>query len=256
MKVWECTPKSAEWADYIRISTQFRIGVEYEVESVKQWDEAVLTDRGIRWVKDGSLRNNGLEFITQPETKVVSLLTFKRLFENVRLGAEPFSPRTSIHIHMNVAAMEESNFLSMLYTYAALEPVFFKYVGPVRLHNIHCVPLRDTYLSKYYKHHQAAFLAQKWHKYTALNIRPLMEQGSIEFRHMYGTKDPQSFMDWVDMIESLYNWGLKTDLPALKKFWIDGGSGKQLEQAVFNKQTSLTESDFRTSVMESKSAFI
>lgn len=256
MKIFEYSSSKAEgWEESLKTSLLFRIGVEYEVESVKQVKEDLLVDRGVSITKDGSLRNGGLEFITQPESKIVSLLTFKRLFENIALGPDPFTSRTSIHIHMNVAAMEDKHFLSLLYTYAALEPVFFNYVGKERQHNIHCVPLSDTYLSKYYRSKSVEALVNKWSKYTALNIKPVTTQGSIEFRHMFGTNDYSKFLSWVEMIEKLYNYALDNDHAALKNFWLKGGTGKQLETEVFGKSSSLTEKDLRVSVMESKSAF-
>lgn len=258
MRIFELASEHGNWMPYLRESTLFRIGVEYEVESIQRYNSEVVQENNIKITNDGSLRNQGQEFITSPETKMVSLLVFKRLFDSLTLGEEPFSSRTSIHVHMNVASMEIPNFYTLLYAYAALEPIFFNYVGSERLHNIHCVPLSDTYLSKYYtiKSNGVPQLVKFWSKYTAFNIRPSLAQGSVEFRHMYGTNKYEQFQKWVNMIEKLYIYSLNHPVEDLKTFWSNGGTGKELEQAVFGEISSVTEKDMRVSVMESKSAFL
>lgn len=270
LSVWQARMKH-KWAgpedigcsDENAISNLFRIGVEYEIESILGWDDSVLEERHIKVTNDGSLRNEGKEFITQPETKIVSYLTFKRLFGSLKFKKDtsPFSHRTSIHIHMNVASMKVPNFFTLVYTYAALEPFFFKFVGEERMNNIHCVPLYNTHLSKYYKNQNISDLMKTWSKYSAFNLLPVWRQGSIEFRHMYGTADFELFQTWVNMIEDLYVFAVNTEVKKLKEFWLNGGTVKQLEALVFKSSSKeqlslLTEEDYFISKMEAKSAFL
>jgi hypothetical protein len=238
------------------LNPQFIAGIEYEIEDVKDFHGDCLADVGIHVTKDGSLRNNGKEFITTPKSLAGVMSDFKHLFKHIELGDNPFTARTSIHVHMNVILMKHENFLALIYTYAALEPFFFNFVGKNRATNIHCVPLYDTYLSKYYKDQNPGILVSKWSKYTALNIRPVISQGSIEFRHMYGTGDIFLFTKWISYIEKLFNFSCKTTHKDLYNFWINGGTGKDLEALVFHEGSNLQEKDYFVSVMESKSAYL
>lgn len=242
-------------------NTEFLIGIEYEIEDLKAADETVVHSLGMTVTKDGSLRNNGREFITGVFGRDSQITRAKGLFDHLKLGPNAFSPRTSIHVHMNVAGMKYDNFLSLILTYAALEPFFFSFVGKERATNIHCVPLYDTYLSKYYKEQNVGALISKWSKYTALNIRPVVSQGSIEFRHMYGTNDIVKIETWLKIIEALFNFALKVDYKELYNFWLAGGTGKSLEKLVFGDliykcPVQLTEQDYLVSVMEAKSAYL
>jgi len=47
----------------------------------------------------------------------------------------------------------------------------------------------------------------KWSKYSALNIIPLARLGTIEFRHMHGTKDQVLMKDWLGSISNLFKLG-------------------------------------------------
>lgn len=265
MKIYELFGKLEGQSVSLRTADTIRVGIEYEVEDIYEYKDHALVTRGIIIHKDGSLRSGryltedlgeSREFITKPEDKMGCFLTFKTLFDNLKLGPNAFSPRTSIHVHMNVCSMEENNFLTFLYTYAALEPYFFNFVGKERLNNIHCVPLDYTFLSKYYKDRNTAKLIGAWSKYTAFNICPVAQQGSVEFRHLYGTNNFEIFKTWIEMIESLFNYAMKTPLENLEQFWSDGGSCKELEQIVFGKESSLTENDYFVAKMEAKSAFL
>lgn len=238
------------------VTPTFLIGVEHEIENVVHYNETKLQKLLIGCTKDGSLRNHGLEFITSPCTKEETFSNFVKMLDCLELGEDAFSSRTSIHVHMNVIGMEINHFLTLLYAYAAIEPFFFNFVGKERQSNIHCLPLSDTYLSKYYKEQDPGLFISKWSKYTALNLKPIHNQGSIEFRHMYGTGDPSLFYRWVNYIEALYKYAQRTSLLEFYNFWLTGGTGKRLEALIFNEDSTLTEQDYFVSVMEAKTAFL
>jgi hypothetical protein len=92
-----------------------------------------------------------------------------------------------------------------------LEPVFFHFVGEQRKSSIYCVPLNYTYIPGIYKNNLETMI-QKWHKYTALNIKPLTFQGegpgfgTIEFRHLFGTGDFEIYNKWISALEEWYLW--------------------------------------------------
>lgn len=179
------------------------VGVECEIESVESYQK--IPHEYFAATNDGSLRNNGLEFISVPLYLQDSVHAFTGLHATLKLSKrnEAFSPRTSIHVHANCRNLEESVVKTIILLYALYEEAFFLLVNPERRDNIHCVPLTETYLSGKYKTALPS-LIETWHKYTALNIKPLSEHGTIEFRHMQGHDDPKLYEQWLGAINGLF----------------------------------------------------
>ena len=179
---------------------EFICGCEFEIEAVKSFGE---TDAYFSIEEDSSLRNNGREFKTPPCDFERALELFNILHKEVKLGQNPFSDRTSIHVHVNVANMTMEQLRQLTLTYALLEPVFFKFVGAERQHSIYCVPLNYTFLPSVYKQ-DVTGMYHKWHKYTAFNLKPVKELGTVEFRHLYGTNDREVFNKWLTALKDLF----------------------------------------------------
>jgi len=201
-------------------------GIECEIESVRS-HERIHTDL---WeVKtDGSLRNNGLEFVSPPVPLSQAVVSFEHLHAKLihHELATKFSPRTSIHVHANCKNLDEKQVKNIILFYALFEEAFFLMVEPSRRDNIHCVALTDTHLSSRY-HQPLGDLWSSWSKYTALNIKPLGTFGTIEFRHSHGHDDLRMFSDWLKVIENLFELG-KTTTPTPDNlteenitFWFD-----------------------------------
>ena len=182
--------------------TPLMFGTECEIESVYDFS------RGEWWniEADGSLRNNGQEFISIPLDKERSIKAFEYLHKHLsyRNKDEAFSPRTSIHVHVNCKNLEEDVVKNVLLLYALYEEVFFMQVDPSRKDNIHCVALSDTHLPHRYNF-RVVDLQAAWSKYTAFNLKPLASYGTIEFRHSEGHADVKRYTEWLTVLENLFN---------------------------------------------------
>lgn len=180
----------------------FVAGIECEIESVEpdqSFDNFMSTH-------DGSLRNDGMEFISKPLDRGTLLHSFRNLHAQIQLY-EPehaFSPRTSTHVHINCRTLTEEQTRQLILFYALFEDFFFAMVNQERRSNIHCVPLTETFLPQIYRYELLRYI-KNWHKYTALNVLPLTKQGSIEFRHLQGTKDDQLLSDWLLVLDNLWH---------------------------------------------------
>ena len=181
--------------------TMFFAGVECEIESVKNKNDFEYFSA----THDGSLRNEGVEFISTPLPKEDLVGSFKKLHAHLEYyeKAEAFSPRTSTHVHINCRTLDELAARQLVLFYALYEEFFFAMVNQDRRTNIHCVPLTETFLPQLYKN-GIHIMTKQWHKYTALNVLPLATQGSIEFRHLQGTDDPELFNEWVSTLNNLW----------------------------------------------------
>lgn len=181
------------------------VGLECEVESVYRVS-ASLPEYGWNVTEDGSLRNGGKEFISAPMSVPEALVAFDKLYAGAvgfRSAHEMFSERTSIHVHVNCQNLQENQVRNIILMYALYEEFFFSLVNPDRRNNIHCVPLTETHFPVYYRS-SLQTLYSKWHKYTALNAKPLSNLGTLEFRHMHGHNDKALLAVWLKTIENLF----------------------------------------------------
>lgn len=196
-------------ATYIRDDI-FIAGLECEIESVRKYADNLPE---FKPTEDGSLRNNGVEFISLPLGRDPLLTAFKNLHAKIEFKnkAEAFSPRTSTHVHVNCLALDEKQVKQIVLLYALFEEFFFAMVDSSRRGNIHCVPLTETFLPNYYQQ-TINTMIQRWHKYTALNILPLAKLGTIEFRHLQGTDNPELLSDWLRALENLWWVGQRTTI--------------------------------------------
>lgn len=182
---------------------EFIAGVELEIEDFKATPQLPM---GWNNTEDGSLRNSGRELISPPLGLSTHLAHFGMIHKNIKLGKEPFTERTSIHVHINCLDLTQEQCKSVVLWYALFEPVFFAMVAPHRRNNIHCVGLDQTVLSEYYRR-SLPIIVDKWSKYTALNLLPLKTQGTIEFRHMQGHNNQTLYTEWMWTLNNLWKWG-------------------------------------------------
>jgi hypothetical protein len=191
----------------------FVAGLECEIEGVSN-PGAIFPN--FKPIPDHSLRNNGVEFITVQPTSRANLMTeFKHLHKELKFYPEidPFSVRTSTHVHVNCLDLTLVEARTLILLYALFEECFFLMVKPVRRDNIHCVPLTETTMPSLYKK-PLPVLEANWHKYTALNLKRLRDLGTMEFRHMHGTNDPKELDTWLSTLENLWNLSKRVEISA------------------------------------------
>lgn len=186
------------------------VGLECEIEAIN--DHGNADTYGWLITTDGSLRNNGHEYISPPVNVPQASEMFKRLHGSIKTATfEPFSQRTSIHVHANCANLKLREVRDIVWLYALFEEAFFLMCAPDRRNNIHCTPLTETYLPSIYNS-SVANMVSRWHKYTALNLKPLTKQGTIEFRHMHGHADTALMDEWLLIIRNLITTGREANL--------------------------------------------
>lgn len=191
------------------------IGVEVEVEGIRH-DPYMSILPYWQSKEDGSLRNHGREYVSLPiQSKYIrsALALLKEKLEQKNIP--DFSRRTSIHVHLNVQDMSLHELITLILVYYSVEKLLYRFVGRERSKNIFCVPLQDTdYFETIYdatrvnnkedaslndlSHFKDLF--QGWRKYTGLNLLPLFQYGTIEFRHMHGTLDLDYLTGWINML--------------------------------------------------------
>lgn len=198
-----------------------RFGIELEYENVRR--DAGL--RGTRWsaVRDGSLRNNGIEYVSEP-------LSFRDVGPSLTsvmgiaagLGAR-VTPRCGLHVHLNMRPYTVGQVLSLAVVYGLLEPSVFKRFAEGRELSPFCVPqYANTLLVG---HLQEDTRGARLHarlplrnvtatsKYAAVNYSSLRTFGTVEARHLRGTLDPREAREWVEFWKRLVDYAIDFNDP-------------------------------------------
>lgn len=216
-------------------------GVELEIENVPHWPDMMVP--GINSVADGSLRNSGREFITQPMTYSNLAYCLNSFFTKNKLTKDNYSERCSIHVHTNCLDMTMDQIKTVLFLYQMCEKVLYSWVDPERFDNIFCVPWSQTnitYQSLSEKVDPTTWKA--WRKYTGLNLLPLYEHGTIEWRHMSGHNDVPKLLQWCQLIGAIYTYALTHSLSEVREQLLELNTNSQYQtmlERIFKEHASL-----------------
>lgn len=205
------------------------MGIEVEVENIIMREDERF--KIVPWAvkRDGSLRNNGMEFISlpiRPEDLKLSLATLYAWFGAAKQNPD-FSGRTSIHIHLEVNKLTVEEYQKLLLLYLTFEESLFEFARPGRREtNIFCTPLSRTrnetlgkvIRAKTIKEFLGAFkmATNSIQKYSAVNLSHLYHYGTIEFRHLGGEADPVRVMKWANLLLRLFK-ATEMDIEVLKE---------------------------------------
>jgi len=198
------------------VDPELLFGVELEIERVPNWDRYEF--HGMSSTADGSLRNNGREFLLQPTKFPDAFATLSHFFNLGGFTEQNYSDRTSIHVHTNCQDLKIDELQAILFLYQATESLLFNWVNPERADNIFCVPWSQTNLSfQIFDGKRDIRKFRNWAKYTALNLLPLYTYGTIEWRHMHGHRDLNKLIKWLQIISCFYRYARKTKIGELKE---------------------------------------
>lgn len=184
-----------------------RAGPLFGVEHNRYWNIA----------GDGSLRNDGCELkFKKPlwgQDAVNALGNLHKVLLPLAKDHD-FSDRTSVHIHVDIRDLTPAQLSTYIYLYLTFEPLLTSLLPPKRQHSEFCVPLgnsrqtlesvgrllsglrkANTY-SPFPNSVRDTFAIFK--KYAAMNMAAARTFGSLEFRQLFGTGDPQIILSWVN----------------------------------------------------------
>lgn len=191
---------------------------EYRVPPLKHWEAKI----------DGSLRHVGIEYILKTPLNHDSI-EFKEAIEEFGVLTKKFkfleSTYTSVHVHLNMVDREVIHLANFITLYLIFENTLTRYCGPDRDGNLFCLKTSDAEQS--YKNYidlisaisngkantYISRLVSNQIKYSALNIAPLKNLGSVEVRTHGGTSDVEKITRWVNMLMCLYNKAQKFKSP-------------------------------------------
>ena len=116
-------------------------GIEVEVENLNETRLAI--EHSWQVGTDGSLRNTGREFILYPSKPKHIEEAINHLFNQLPPKAH-FSPRTSIHVHLNCRDLTLKQIYNIVILYQCFEDLIYDFAGKERKKSIFCVPIGNT----------------------------------------------------------------------------------------------------------------
>lgn len=167
-------------------------------------------------VKDGSLRNFGVEFVFK---KPLDLSGVRKALEEFKKGTKDVKflegeVGTSTHVHCNVqneSLLFLGNFLSLLILF---ENLLVEYSGETRRSNLFALPTKSAEgnlvtIIKMFRGLEKGRLneiniSEENSKYAAINICNLSSLGSVEIRSFRGTTDADAILNWVSLLDRIY----------------------------------------------------
>lgn len=216
-------PSSRVCTPYLVSTTN--LGVEIELENISNHIPSRDFLRYWKIVDDGSLRDNGAEFVFKAPLgglDVVHALQELEQFITTNDITPQLSDRTSVHVHMDIRDITTEQLFNIILTYTFAERVLMRFCGESRIDNNYCVPLSktsSTFLSRIgrFKDKKTDFLRSvrefgDGNRYAALNLGAISRYGSIEFRGFRGEYKSSELLPWVNMLLSIREYALREDI--------------------------------------------
>ena len=213
-------------------------GIEIEVENVGVPPEFLvsLKQKDVWMVKrDGSLRNNGFEYIFQKPLHGDHLSYSIENFFNKLPEHAIFSRRTSIHVHLDVRHWTYEHLYKLAMTYMPFEKLLYVLAGGHRYNNIFCVPLSETYYPSELSEKEILVDNDPlWDKYSGLNLGRVHDLGTIEFRQLEGNRDTVRILNWINVLMHIHQYAERTSTKELREILVDLNS-TSMYQVFLNK---------------------
>lgn len=195
------------------------IGLELEIEGnplpTTGMVEAIKAPTtGSQWVGkvDGSLRGSALEYVLSTPCMVSEVeYLLSELWGSFRNTGTRFklSNRCSTHVHLNMRGKKINQLTSIIALWTTFEEALINWCGEQRRTNHFCLSAKDanTLVSRWNNVLDGkGFAFHDGMKYSALNVRPLWELGSIEFRTMRASETYEPLRDWAVFLHHLIEY--------------------------------------------------
>lgn len=212
------------YADAKSVVSNELIGVELEYELIRE-TPGLIDERGLWEITiDESLRVlpgfQSLEFrFRQPlsgKDLITALRAMQKYLKDLPRGEGRCSERTGAHVHLDIRNLTTPQLATLISTCRVMDPFLFEYAGRERANNFYCVPMRDTLTEHISIIHACAdpTLFQQhmeFNKYSSINVNPITEYGSIEFRHMPATRSMRRMLEWINMLLRIKQFAMTFD---------------------------------------------
>lgn len=218
-KMSQCLGKAATRA--IGNTAHYGIELEYENNVTKR--------DNLKWwtaTHDGSLRDNGVEFVSKPLSRAQVKTALDEARAMVKKSNLIATERCGLHVHVNMHPYTFGQFFSLVTLYALVETSVFATYAEGRDDSSFAVPLYDNntlvrhlandcnYIRQQTKSGKLRRMyAQQASKYSAINTCSLGTFGTLEFRQPYCTRQFKAIKGWIEFIQRLEDTAIEYSDP-------------------------------------------
>jgi len=189
------------------------IGIEIEVEG-RNLPQSLASYWAVH--KEGSLRGESAEYVLKKPTTRINVKAYLTYLVKALAKAESkcvFSPRTSVHVHINMNKFTMVQVYNYIICYLIIEDLLTQYAGPNRVGNVFCLRAHDAewfidWLTERAKTTKFCPEPEEM-RYTSVNVCAIPKFNSLEFRALRGTLDIDIINNWIKMLLSLKDVAVK-----------------------------------------------
>lgn len=130
------------------------------------------------------------------------------------------SPSAGIHIHINIQDMEVIHVINMICLSILFEESLLKFSGPTRINNLFCKKI-NTHIGLIFSVSECINFGSfdllnrvmSNNRYCFMNILPLLQYGSVEYRSLRSTKDMEVIKTWIKLLLKIKDFSIKFKTP-------------------------------------------
>lgn len=213
------------------------VGIEIEAEGEGlPWD---IRNNFWKDEEDGSLRG-GREYVLKRPIRIdavpAAMDGLNNIFQEYGTALK-FTHRTSVHVHVNVSQMELSDAKKFVFLSYLFDNVLAQLGGREIKGNRFALRmcdaqgmyfiLREFFLSNHIPNNNEA-------KYSSINICPINNYGSVEFRSMRGTNNKELITNWCKILINMRE--VSKEFPSMKDIYeLAVSNPEQLIDKVFKE---------------------
>lgn len=213
------------------------VGIELEVEFDPKKGLPLVTVEGPwRQIEDNSLRN-GFEYVTRQPLKIGPDLhgKIKGMTDNINKHSVSLSNRCSVHIHRNIQEFTPVQVWNTILAYWILEAPLLNFCGTSRRHNHFCLSVHEApgIIHRCYEDLKAdipfSTFKESSCKYGGQNLSVVKRLGSLEYRGMRGSTDPDLIHLWATTVHHIGERAKEfRDPAAIMDFYLDSNKDQFL----------------------------
>lgn len=197
----------------------YKFGVELELEGRRLGGDGAELPRWQAHI-DGSVPR-GIEWVLiKPLVFEDTLKAVDELWDSFKNWNTVIdnSYRTSTHIHLNFSDKRVADVINFFVLFTIFEEVLTTYCGDNRKGNFFCLGAREAeaIVSMMEESIERSSFRHTFGdnvRYGAMNLNALSKFGSIEIRTMRGIDKKEELVEWLHILNRLYEYACKTDNP-------------------------------------------
>jgi hypothetical protein len=213
------------------------VGVEIEVEgnllppAAKYW----------RVERDASLRGESAEYVLDKPVPIDvlgdRLQGLKDAF--VACKSDFFDTyRAGVHVHVNVQNLDARQLFNFIVTYMVVEELLLTFCAKHRFGNHFCLPTSQAgylvnKLSQALEKSDLKILYDDDIRYSSINVKPVVQYGSVEFRALESTSDFNKIHTWSTILVGLRDAAVTFDCPQKIMHEVSAGGYEYFIRKVF-----------------------